>query len=98
MAYPVTETPMIRYDIGDYTILWVQSRNRATCACHRNTGPRQVGQFQVPSEWLSGSDPKATEAWRSLPARRTGSVCRPCATGIIAQFSDALAKIDEATL
>ena len=96
MAYAVTATPMIRYEIGDYTIVWVQSRYQDVCVRHRNTGKRLVGRFQIPSEWQSGTDPTAAQAWRTLRANWSGApVCRPCADGMIADFGSALAKIDE---
>ena len=97
MAYAVQIDPMMRYTIGDYQIVWLQSRHKDACTGHRNQEKRQVGRFTIPSEWQNGEDPVASQAWRAAPNNRSGAaLCRRCATFQIEHFARALAAIAQA--
>ena len=101
MAIHDIETISItRFRIGAYTLDWTQSAKGSPCFLRSNrpgaeSRSRWVGHFTVPSDWIDGSDPKATAGWaRAAGLASHASVCLNCAKRLVQDLATAMDNYD----
>ena len=101
----VIETPSVHFQVGDYSLTWMQCEFKNRCEVHsqldgKHKARRVVGQVTVPKWFHANADlhePKAAHAWRMAAARNSERlVCLACARRAVQLFAKALDEYDRA--